>query len=261
MTYTTKDEIHDYILSDLGLNNSRILDAATGAGQSTQYLAEYIHHHDVNSEIISIDCDLSKEWIAKLTTKLGPLSKYVNFSECNIFEMPFENKVFDVINCHDTLIFLNQPSLKITDALLEFKRVLKLSGTLIITSELAPEKDTDLLEWRRWNLSKAISCLLGRTWCDQMHYTELKSLLKILCFEIIDCKQFSARKNENIEDLVQEWKEMNIKRVQDFNYSNKLHDSIVEEMEQICSEIFNRGYLYSPSKYVIKCKKINSGIN
>ena len=157
-------EFYDWVLRDLNLKDKVVLDAAVGAGWATRFWAEKIHEQGGTSKIISIDNDFPGGWKEKIMTRLGEYGKYVQLKEADIFDLPFDNESIDIVNCDDTIVFLDPTPLKLLIALNEFRRVLKPSGELIITSEipvdLSPENEG---QWRRWNLAKAIYDLKGET--------------------------------------------------------------------------------------------------
>lgn len=177
-------EFHDFVLKDLNLKNKIILDAAVGAGESTYFWAERIHEQGGTSKIISIDNDLPEVWIKKIKKRLGDYKKYVELKEADIFNLNFlESESIDIINCDDTIVFLNSKPLKLLRALKEFERVLKNDGILIITSEI-PIEDENEGQWKRWNLAKAISDLKGEIWSSEPLPDEVKFALKLLGFKV-----------------------------------------------------------------------------
>ena len=130
-------EFYDLVLEDSDLRNKIILDAAVGVGKSTYFWAKKVDEQGGTSKIISIDKSLSNECREKIKRHLGEYSKYVQLREADIFDLTFfEDGSIDIINCDNTIIFLNSKPLRLLSALKEFHRVLKLSGDLIITSEI-----------------------------------------------------------------------------------------------------------------------------
>ena len=146
-------EFYDFVLEDLDLKNKLILDAAVGAGVATCFWAKRIYEQGGTSKIISIDNDLPGVWKEKIQIRLGEYGKYVELKEADIFDLSFlEDESVDIVNCDDTIVFLNPKPLRLLLALKEFERVLKPGGYLIISSEIPIEDLNDPEnegQWRR----------------------------------------------------------------------------------------------------------------
>ncbi len=248
-------EFHDFVLKDLNLRNKIILDAAVGAGESTYFWAKRIHEQGGTSKIISIDNDLPEVWIKKIKTKLEDYKKYVELKEADIFNLNFlESESIDIINCDDTIVFLNSKPLKLLRALKEFERVLKQNGILIITSEI-PIEDENEGQWKRWNLAKAISDLKGKIWSSEPLPDEVKFALKLLGFKVYAEKIFPARKNFKYRECMNEWKETMLKYIKELHWNDDLKNSLIESVNEVYNNVTKDGYLMNPSSYVLKCKK------
>ena len=103
--------------------NPAVLDAACGFGDGSKILQK-----KTGASVIGIDNDSSL--IKSLTKKNN--SKKIKFVVGNIKSLPFKDQTFDFIVCFETIEHLKkEDGLK---ALLEFKRVLKKNGFLIISS-------------------------------------------------------------------------------------------------------------------------------
>ncbi len=248
-------EFHDFVLKDLNLKNKIILDAAVGAGESTYFWAKRIHEQGGTSKIISIDNDLPEVWREKIKTKLEDYKKYVELKEADIFNLNFlESESIDIINCDDTIVFLNSKPLKLLRALKEFERVLKQNGILIITSEI-PIEDENEGQWKRWNLAKAISDLKGKIWSSEPLPDEVKFALKLLGFKVYAEKIFPPRKNFKYRECMNEWKEVMLRDIKELHWNDDLKNSLIESVNEVYNNVTKDGYLMNPSSYVLKCKK------
>ncbi|MBI4009218.1 class I SAM-dependent methyltransferase [Candidatus Roizmanbacteria bacterium] len=109
----------------------KVLDAGCGRGFYLQALSLFpfikeIHGIDINEKYLQI---------ARSSTSRhsGPLQDYslsrIVFQNASIYSLPYTNKYFDFIICSEVLEHLKNDA----EALRELKRVLKPSGTLIIT--------------------------------------------------------------------------------------------------------------------------------
>jgi len=107
-------EFYDFVLEDLDLRNKLILDAAVGAGKATYFWAKRIYEQGGTSKIVSIDNDLPEVWKEKIETRLGEYGKYVELKEADIFDLNFlEDESVDIVNCDDTIVFLNPKPLRL----------------------------------------------------------------------------------------------------------------------------------------------------
>ncbi|MCD5384198.1 class I SAM-dependent methyltransferase [candidate division WOR-3 bacterium] len=257
--------IYDFILEGLDLRNKIILDAAVGSGECTYFWAERIDKQGGNSKIIAIDIDLPRIWKEKIKEGLGEYSKYVEFREADIFNLSFlEDESVDIVNCDDTVVFLNPKPLKLLLALKEVKRVLKPSGYLIITSEIpigSFDNPEDEGQWRRWNLAKAIYDLKGKTWASEPLPEELKFVLQVMGFKVYAEKIFPTDRNfEYIKrGGLEEWKEIMLKDVEELPWSNHLKDVLRKEIDVTYNKIMKDGYLMNPAIFVLKCRGESNG--
>jgi len=251
-------EFYDFVLEDLDLMNKLILDAAVGAGKATYFWAKGVHEQGGTSKIISIDNDLSEVWKEKIKTRLGEYGKYVELKEADIFDLSFlEDKSVDIVNCDDTIVFLNPKPLRLLLALKEFERVLKPGGYLIISSEI-PIEDLNNPEnegqWKRWNLAKAIYCLKGENWSSEPWPEEVKFALKLIGFEVYAEKTFPEKKNFKYQDCMKEWKEVMLKNIEKIPWDSS-KDALIKNVNEVYEKVKKDGYLMNPALYVLKCRK------
>jgi len=258
------NEFYDFVLKDLDLKNKIILDAAVGVGESTYFWAERIDEQGGTSKIISIDAfDIpiisEKEWKEEIKKRLGKYNKYVQLKKADIFDLNFlENEEIDIVNCDDTLVFLNPKPLKLLSVLKGFHRVLKPSGDLIITSEIPIEHIKNPSyegQWRRWNLAKAIYCLKGETWSSEPLPEEVKFALQLMGFKVYAEKTFPKKKNFKYQECMNEWKAIMLNDIKNLAWDN-LKDTLIESVDMVYRKVKKDGYLMNPALYILKCRKI-----
>jgi len=253
------NEFYDFVLRGLDLSNKIILDAAVGTGEATYSWAKKVHEQGGTSEIISIDIDLPEIQKEKIKVKLGEYAKYVELREADIFNLTFlKDSSIDIINCDDTIIFLNIKPLRLLQALKEFTRVLKPGGHLIITSEITIEGLSDPeneAQWRRWNLAKAIYDLKGETWSSEPLPEDVKSALQLLGFEVYAEKTFAGGKNYQYQDCITEWCKIMLEKVRELPWSTVFRYTLIKEINEIFNKVLKDGYLVNPSLFVLKCRK------
>ena len=254
------NEIYEFALKDIDLKNKIILDAAVGAGYATKLWAERIEGEGGTSKIIAVDTfdipgENEEDWKREIEERLGNLKKYVEIRKGDIFNLNFlEDGSIDIINCDDTLVFLNSKPLKVLQALSEFKRVLKPGGILVIVTEL-PLKNKEEGQWLRWNFAKGICGLNGEVWSTEIEPDELEYALSLLDFEVIDEKKFSGKKSEKYEAAMSEWLRIMNEYMDQLPYSKDFRMAMKEEAKRIYEKVESDGYLMTPPYYVIKVRK------
>ncbi len=256
-------KIHDFVLDGLDLRNKVILDAAVGAGISTYFWAKAVHEQGGTSKIICVDNDLPQIWIDRIKKRLGEYSRYIELKEADIFDLHFiKDESIDIVNCDDTIVFLNPRPLKLLSALKEFERVLKPGGHLIITSEIPVEgleNPDNEGQWKRWNLSKAIYDLKGETWSSEPLPEELKFALNLLGFDVYAEKIFPSAKNFHHKEVMDEWRELMLNDIKEIPWDEELKDALIEEVNRVYDKVLSDGFLMNPAIYVLKCRKREAG--
>lgn len=252
-------KVHDFVLEGLDLRNKVILDAAVGAGESTYFWAKAIHEQGGTSRIICVDNDLPPVWRERIKRRLGEYSRYIELKEADIFHLDFiEDESIDIINCDDTVVFLNPKPLRLLSALKEFERVLKPGGHLIITSEIPiedPDNPDNEGQWRRWSLAKTVYSLKGETWSSEPLPEELRFALKVLGFHVYAEKTFPPEKNLNHKEVMDEWIDIMLKDIKGIPWDDELKNILKKEVDKIYNKVMDDGYLMNPAIYVLKCKK------
>ncbi len=247
----------EFAVEGLDLDKKTILDAAVGAGKATAFWAEKISQGGFSSRIIGVDIDLPSCWRKKIEERLGDHKNYVELIEGDIFHLDFlENESIDIINCADTIIFLNEKPLRLLQAFREFRRVLVPGGNLIITSEYSG-KDMGVNEgqWRRWQLSKSIFELMGKTWSQEPEPQEIRGALEIMGFTITGERDFPAKRIENFREVMDEWKNDMTESVEKLPWDDKFRQTIREEVKKVYQGVLKEGYLLGPAKFIIKARK------
>ena len=254
------NEIYEFALDGLNLHNKLILDAAIGAGYATKIWAEQIDEEGGTSKIIGVDSfdipgENEEEWKKEIEERLGNLKKYVEIRKADIFNLDFlDDESVDIINCDDTLVFLNPKPLKVLQALNEFRRVLKKGGILVIVTELPMERRNEG-QWLRWNFAKGIYAMNAEVWSTEIDREELKYALKLMNFEILDERVFPEKKSVKDEVTMKEWLRIMINYANSLPYSENFRECIKNEAKAIYEKILNDGYLLISPYYVIKAIK------
>jgi|YNPMSStandDraft_1061717.scaffolds.fasta_scaffold01332_9 ubiquinone/menaquinone biosynthesis C-methylase UbiE len=116
----TFEHVHRYFMAKDFVKNKIVLDAACGSGYGSYFLslfANFVYAVDLNNEVINQNC-----------------KKYQNnnlkYIYSSVENLPFEDKYFDVIVSFETIEHVKD----YYKVMLEFKRVLKNDGLLIIST-------------------------------------------------------------------------------------------------------------------------------
>ena len=163
------------------------------------------------------------------------------------------------MNCDDTVVFLNDPPLKVLDALKEFRRVLKPAGLLFITSETPIALTDDPShegQWRRWQLNKALSALKGEIWSSEPPAQTLRTALELLGFEILGHREFAPHKwmDDHLDDWIDEWRDDLSKDIDSVPWPS-LRDALRRVADEVRDKVASDGYMVCPPMYVLKCRK------
>lgn len=251
-------ELLEYVTEGVDLTGKIILDAALGRGKAACHWAEKIHESGGDSHIIAVDKEIPVQNRKNVKEILGKYQKYVDMKEANIFSLDFlaANSI-DIVNCHDTIVFLNSRPLKLLQALQEFKRVLKPGGKLMLTSELPPDYPDDPEaegEWKRWTLLEIVHILAGEDFASFPRPRELKTALDLLGFSVYQERTFVGEKNIDTYQLpLEETKEIIEDKLPELPWP-RLRKALSDSRERIWAEINEKGFLKAPDKFVLKAE-------
>jgi ubiquinone/menaquinone biosynthesis C-methylase UbiE len=198
----------DYLLEGIEFSEITILDAATGAGNTTLKLARKMAGAQSTGKIVSVDVD--PETFPDVKKKLGDLSRYVEFVQADLTSMPeIESERFDLVVCTATLCALNSRPLGALKGLAEFHRVLKKGGHLRISEEYPlpratkPEEEVQVLHWQ---LYKSVSELIGEDTWREIYPEELEFAAKLVGFTNIEWRRFDGGPLRKA--TMEEWREV-----------------------------------------------------
>ncbi|MEW6524171.1 MAG: class I SAM-dependent methyltransferase [Bacillota bacterium] len=158
----------DYMYRGLRWKGRAVLDAGTGAGQTTAELARRVAAAG-GGRIISVDRDPESFELA--IRRLGAGRELVEFVAADLTKLPLPDNSIDTVVSTSTMCAINTRPLAVLGTLQEFYRVLKPGGRLIIKDEHPTNCGSPgtQLACRRWRLYKALAHLTG-----QAHYEELE---------------------------------------------------------------------------------------
>lgn len=196
----------DFMLKGINLRGLLIMDAGTGAANTTFWLAKKLKEAG-GGKIISIDSN--PETFPEAKRKLGKLAELVEFIEADLTCMPqIESESIDLIVCHATICAVNNRPLRAIKALSEFYRTLKKGGWLIIDDEyplpkaLKPEEEVQV---KRWQTYKSIAELVDGEHYTEIYPEELEFAAKLVGFKDIEVQKFEGESLS--EEVMSEWKE------------------------------------------------------
>jgi len=242
----------DFMLRGINLGGLLVMDAGTGAANTTLWLAKKLKEAD-GGRIISIDRD--PETFPDAKRKLGELAKLVEFIEADLTRMPqIESESVDLIVCHATICAVNNRPLKALKALSEFYRTLKKGGWLIIDDEYPlpkASKPEEEVQVTRWQTYKSIAELVEGEHYTEIYPEELEFAAKLVGFKDIELKKFEG--GPLSEEAMNEWREEMSEMI------NKIGDEYLKVAFQKATERIWKTYKEQggnfPSYYVMRMKK------
>ncbi len=243
----------DYLLEGIDFSNIAILDAGTGAGNTTLKLAKKMVEVDGKGKIVSVDIDPAT--FPEVKKKLGDLARFVEFVKADLTDMPkMESESFDLVVCTATMCALNDRPLKALKGLKEFHRVLKKGGRLVISEEYPLPKATkpeEKVQVMRWQMYKSVSQLIGEGPWMEIYLEELKFAAKLIGFRDIEWRRFEGGPLSKV--VMEEWREVMPPLV------NKIEDeqtrkAFLDLIPRIYKKFEEQGGNYPPS-YIMKMIK------
>jgi len=242
----------DFILKGINLRGLVIMDAGTGAANTTCWLANKLKETG-SGKIISIDND--PETFPDAEQKLGELAGLVKFVKADLTNMPqIESESIDLIVCHATMCAVNDRPLKAVKALSEFYRTLKKDGWLIIDDEYPlpkTSKPEEEVQVRRWQTYKAIAELVDGEHYTEIYPEELEFAVKLVGFKDIELQRFEGGPLSN--EVMEEWKEVMPELVNKITDEN-LKAAFKKAIERIWQKYTNQGGIF-PDYYVMRARK------
>ena len=242
----------DFILKGISLHGLLVMDAGTGAANTTLWLAKELKEAG-GGRIISIDID--PETFSDAKRKLGELADMVEFIKADLTCMPqIKNESVDLIVCHATICAVNNRPLKAVKALSEFYRVLKKGGWLIIDDEYPlpkPSKIEEEVQVKRWQTYKSVAEIVDGEHYTEIYPEELEFTAKIVGFKDIELQKFEGGRLS--EEAMSEWREEMremINRIDD----EDLKAAFQKAAERIWTAYKERGGVFPPY-YVMRMRK------
>jgi ubiquinone/menaquinone biosynthesis C-methylase UbiE len=244
----------DFMLKDINLRGLLVVDAGTGAANTTLWLAKRLEEAD-GGKIISIDNDA--EVFPNAKSKLSEFRNVVEFVRADLTSVPIDSESVDLIVCHATICAINDRPLKAVKALSEFHRILKKGGWLIIDDEyplpkaLKPEEEVQV---KRWQTYKAIAELVEGEHYTEIYPEELEFVAKLIGFKNVESKRFEG--GPLSKEAMNEWKEEMPELVNKIDDEN-LRMAFQKITEKIWKTYKEQGGVFPPY-YIMRMKKIRN---
>jgi SAM-dependent methyltransferase len=245
-------DYRDFMLRGITLRGLVIMDAATGAANTTCWLASKLKESG-GGKIISIDNDAKTFPDAK--RKLGELTEFVEFVKADLTNMPqVKSDSVDLIVCHATICAVNDKPLKAVKALAEFYRTLKKGGWLVIDDEYPlpkASKPEEEVQVKRWQTYKAIAELVDGEHYTEIYPEELEFAIKLVGFTDIELQRFEGESLS--KEVMEEWKEIMpqlISKIDDTDLKAAFEKAIV----RIWQKFIEKGGIF-PDYYVMRTRK------
>lgn len=242
----------DFMLRGISLRGMVVMDAGTGAGNITLWLARKLKE-DGGKKIFSIDND--PETFPDAKNKLGVLAELVDFVKADLTCMPqIESESIDLIVCGATICAVNDRPLKAVKALSEFYRVLKKGGWLIVDDEyplLKASKPEEEVQVKRWQTYKSMAELVDGEHYTEIYPEELEFAAKVVGFKDTELKKFEG--GPLSEEAMNEWREEMPKLISKID-DEDLKRAFQRATDRIWKKYKEQGGIF-PSYYVMRMKK------
>ena len=242
----------DFMLTGIHLRGLLVMDAGTGAANTTLWLAKKLKEAG-GGRIISIDND--PETFPDAKRKLGELAGLVEFVEADLTCMPqVECESVDLIVCHATICAVNDRPLKAVKALSEFYRTLKKGGWLMIDDEYPfpkasqPEEEVQV---KRWQTYKAVAELVEGEHYTEIYPEELEFAAKLVGFKDIEWRKFEGPQLS--EEAMGEWEEEMLVMINKIG-DEDLRVTFKRAVERIWEKYVSQGGVFPPY-YVMRARK------
>jgi len=241
-----------FMLKGISLRGLVIMDAGTGAANTTCWLANKVKEAG-SGRIICIDN--VPETFPDAKRKLGELAGLVEFVKADLVNMPqIGSESVDLIVCHATMCAVNDRPLKAVKALSEFYRTLKKDGWLVIADEFPlpkASKPEEEVQVERWQTYKAMTELVDGEHYTEIYPEELGFAVKLVGFTDIELQRFEDGPLSS--DVMEEWKEEMpdlVNKIAD----NDLKAAFEKVVERIWQKYINQGGIF-PDYYVMRARK------
>jgi ubiquinone/menaquinone biosynthesis C-methylase UbiE len=216
----------------------QILDAATGAGNTTLEMARALHESGLNGKIISIDVD-PECWSGWAKPKLDEerLTGLVEFHVCDLRELSRLGLKYDGIFCSTTLSIMGLDAIEAVEV---WKDVLHSNGCISIYDYLpqsAPRTSDEKLSSFAWQLNKAADALSGRLLCDEFAPEFWSRLLTEQGFaveKVLTDTERPYRSQESLDEFLSTSLDLNC-------VSDEVRIALNKAYEEVKQEIARRG--------------------
>lgn len=243
----------DYLLEGTDFSNIVVLDAGTGAGNTTLELATRMAEAGGKGRIVSVDID--PETFPDAKKKLEELARFVEFVEADLTCMPqMESESFDLIVCTATMCALNDRPLKAVKALSEFYRTLKKGGWLVIDDEyplFKASKPQEEVQVRRWQTYKSVAELVDGEHYTEIYPEELEFAARVVGFKEIELKIFVGGPLST--NAMNEWREVMPEMISKID-NEDLKTAFEKATERIWRTYKKQGGIFPPY-YVMRMRK------
>lgn len=176
--------LQDYLWKKLSIKkkNHLILDAGSGRGIVSLYLAKKYGAHVIGIDLVPFEVELAKRLAEKL--KLEDKVKYI---QGDYSEIPLESNSCEAIYTMETLVHASN----LSKTLKEFKRVLKPKGKFVLFEySVSSKREFTQREWKIFNLISKGSAMHS---LPVMRHNQIKHFLKKAGFSKIKDEEITSQ--------------------------------------------------------------------
>lgn len=232
-----REEDYDtYFWKFIDLDGKVVVDAGTGAGGTTEAIANKAIETGASCEIVSIDIDRND--IKRTSERLGDKRKYVKFLCADLRDIPaVATDSVDIVFCTYTVCAVDSNPFDSLRMFSEFHRILKEGGRIVIEEDF-PHPTKPKQEHKVWTLKWTIERSLQHL-CNISHFREispenLSFALRLLGFNHIEWKLFEGgRLGEHSLD----WFDQRAHRYAELLENPVLNRGFVSEIDKLKAEL------------------------
>lgn len=225
------------------ISAGRVLDVATGQGQSIKSIQESFADYD---SIVGID--RKKINLEKARESID--DSQIEFIEMDAHNLEFDSASFDTVCISNSLHHMDEPSAVLDEMI----RVLKPSGTLVVNemhcSDVDERQKTHVLLHHWW---ANIDQQTGISHYETFSYDRLVNTLKRLRVQNLNIAHFNDQ-SDVLNDEMQKWLDETIDSYTERARTNLLAEEIIEKGAAIRKRISEIGLAWAPSILAVATK-------
>lgn len=245
-----------FLWKDIDLDNKTILEAGTSWGNTTDYIASKVEQVKANTKLMSVDIDDSH--FKEIEDRLAGKFEELILRKADLSDLSFiKDKSVDIVVCNYTLASVNQFPMRANKALMEFYRILKPGGDLLILEEM-PIWSIDTQNYSYWSkrlrIIKSISVLKSMSQFNEIHPEDLDNTLNLIGFKDIVWDEFNEKIDSKLASKFLDKRKKTLIKGSNDLINEDLSNGFTNLSEKLIDEFKNNKEFLAPA-YYLKAKR------